>query len=1085
MKNNKKLLGLILGLVCVLICLALVLTMCKNNADDPQNATTAETTEDSGTEATNSVGNESTQPITDATAPTEETTAPTTGNDTPGGAGGLGGSGGGSGNTEGPENKPVEPTEPVWEVSQPGTEKNPYIEAVAKLPATFTTVRIPSKGTVVYHLYGGAGAVITVSDTDAVIGCNGKTYKAENGVVSLPVAENVKEPVVLKFGNVSSEEKGFAVELTETPGKQSNPYQITLETLPAEVETPKIKAGQTVYYSISGAANATLTVADADATVVYGETTYAAQDGVVALQLSEEEPALLAVVNGGKETKAFTMQFGVVDDDNTPQVLEELGELTAVLTQGDATGNYYRWTATDTGLFTVEITGVTEGVVCELGVLNETTGERKLYSLDAKTHEITGITKLTIGVNAGDVIAMNVVAEPDAEENIPAAEVNLYTALEGTKDAPIQQFYPGFAEKIPAGMTLYFQSYRLNNITATVDGGDFTVVHADQTYQTAEGAVSFPAVCPDMFTPAVFAITNNGSEAAVCTVKFAFPVGNYDNPQVLETAELESFTVQTEEGNEQGYYLQWTAPANGNVSFRVLNIIPADSGYDVILTNSNNYSQPMLSESEDGTVSMDVAAGDVVTIHVAVMPDQYYNYPAATLTVEGTYSGEIPGTQETPYEVMLTELPASVEALGNIPAGQNVYYNVYGASDVCLTVESENAYVIYNGVTYGPDNTGKVVVNLAPAMGRFPTAFQLGNNGVEAQKFVMNFEALPGTGNNPEQITSWENGVTVNLGANDPDGIYYYSWIADEDGIFQVCVDSAPDGVAYNVVLTNNDSYAQATLAEDDVISDDITFVQIYVRKGEPVAMQLTVEGTYDPATGTMHYPEASFDLRGYVSGSSALDLTGETEGDPYYLSVEQCKLPVPGTGKVYLSAVCHGKTLTIENENAYVEFDGKTYEPDANGVISFTFPESQGVGRPMPLGFAVGNKGEYDGIFEISAVSPEGTYENPAKITDIQTVAVALEAGNEIGYYLTWTAEATGTLKFTVAQITEGVECDVLLSSTGSYSQPLLSESEDGTVAIEVAKGDVLTVLVSVIPDSQFRYPAADILLTGEFTAK
>ena len=48
----------------------------------------------------------------------------------------------------------------------------------------------------------------------------------------------------------------------------------------------------------------------------------------------------------------------------------------------------------------------------------------------------------------------------------------------------------------------------------------------------------------------------------------------------------------------------------------------------------------------------------------------------------------------------------------------------------------------------------------------------------------------------------------------------------------------------------------------------------------------------------------------------------------------------------------------------------------------------------------------------------------------------------------------------------------------------PLLSESTDGTVKMEVAAGDVVTVLVSVLPDDGFAYPAADITLNGVFTA-
>ena len=640
MKNNRKLLGLILCLVCVMICMTAVLAGCGDKDDSPSTTIPAATVESTGetTQTTDATTQQTTAPTEETTtAATEETTAPTTGNSQPGGNGGIGGVGGLTGNGGTEETQPTtEATEPVWEVAEPGTEGNPYLEVV-ELPDAFTTVNVPAQGNVVYHVYGAANGVLTIEDAAAVVTLAEVEYKAEDGVVTLEIPKDTQEPLILQFANVSEEEKAFAVTFAEAFGSESNPYVIEVENLPATVETPEIPAGESAYFAVNGAANAVLTVENENITITYNETEYLPENGVVTLQLSADMPAVLAVTNNGAEAVALSMQFVAAMADDTPTQLEALGELTAVLAAEDLTGNYYEWTATDTGLFTVEIYSVTEGVKPNVVLWNMNTGLEVVYSDDAVLHPVTGITKLTLFVNTGDVVSMQVMARPYANGDIPAAEVTVNTTLEGTQDNPVQEFYPGFTAKIPAGITLYFQSYRLANITATVSGGDFTIVHAGETFHTVDGTVSFPVVCENMYTPSVFAITNNGAQTANCVVEFNFPEGTHDNPRVLTDADLAQFTVTSEAGNDQGYYLQWTATQAGTVSFSVLNVTPSGYDYGVTLTSSGSYTVATLAESENGVVSMTVNAGDVVTILVNIAPDNQYNYPAAEFVMTGTF----------------------------------------------------------------------------------------------------------------------------------------------------------------------------------------------------------------------------------------------------------------------------------------------------------------------------------------------------------------------------------------------------------------------------------------------------------------
>ena len=111
--------------------------------------------------------------------------------------------------------------------------------------------------------------------------------------------------------------------------------------------------------------------------------------------------------------------------------------------------------------------------------------------------------------------------------------------------------------------------------------------------------------------------------------------------------------------------------------------------------------------------------------------------------------------------------------------------------------------------------------------------------------------------------------------------------------------------------------------------------------------------------------------------------------------------------------------------------------------------------------------------------IFPVGTQMNPEVITSIEEIKIALAEGNNQGYYLTWTADAAGTLTLTCPAI-EGIEYDVNMINMSTYAQAWLVDSTDGTISLEVAEGDVINIQVAVIPDSNWFIAAADITLTG-----
>lgn len=102
------------------------------------------------------------------------------------------------------------------------------------------------------------------------------------------------------------------------------------------------------------------------------------------------------------------------------------------------------------------------------------------------------------------------------------------------------------------------------------------------------------------------------------------------NPYDLTLGE---FTTNVAAGNEQGVYYTYTAAASGKLTVEWLS--GANAG--IVLYNENSYAQVSLAEASDGkTVTIDVNKGDVIQIIVSTVPDQNFNYPAATIKAKAS-----------------------------------------------------------------------------------------------------------------------------------------------------------------------------------------------------------------------------------------------------------------------------------------------------------------------------------------------------------------------------------------------------------------------------------------------------------------
>lgn len=122
--------------------------------------------------------------------------------------------------------------------------------------------------------------------------------------------------------------------------------------------TADLEAGSSNTYKVDGIANTTLTIEDADAYVIYGDTTYTAdENGVVSLVIGSEDPATLVIGNGGAEKENYEVNFtwpvGSLRNPDTSIPAMFPRTITTRLAEGDTDGYYYAFTITQTGTLTM------------------------------------------------------------------------------------------------------------------------------------------------------------------------------------------------------------------------------------------------------------------------------------------------------------------------------------------------------------------------------------------------------------------------------------------------------------------------------------------------------------------------------------------------------------------------------------------------------------------------------------------------------------------------------------------------------------------------------------------------------------
>ena len=475
----------------------------------------------------------------------------------------------------------------------------------------------------------------------------------------------------------------------------------------------------------------------------------------------------------------------------------------------------FQWVATEDATLTIDFSDDDEyGAYANIYVMTPE-GDMGWYGIQDKGGQVS------LQVVEGDTVMMEVgVMDMLTEEGI--VEFHFTMSLGEALEAGASQEYPieiefqwndewteGYATvNVPAGKTVWFASYGINNMELFVDG----VYHS-----------TMPAMDRMNWGPATFALTNDTEEDATYELTLKWPVGTDYNPDQLPIND--SVVLELPADLQGGYVYGWFATEDGTLTVTVEG--------DFWCYTLNNWGSPdtwnddiygdymTAANGDSNVVTMEVKAGDEVVLMVG-SDDGNWGMPATTLTITTTLTtGGNEGGNEEPacehgntefqydeennmYEVCLDcgevvatylygcfDNPIMVDFMWNddytaasaivtVPAGQTLWFGQYRIGGLTLTINGEDMGVLEDMGWY------------------YPTMFAITNDGTEDATYELVLTYPLGSYENPYVLEELGQFVVdlelYNNGA-------YYKWVATADGTLTLTIEGQ-----YWIYFVNNET---------------------------------------------------------------------------------------------------------------------------------------------------------------------------------------------------------------------------------------------------------------------------------------
>ena len=405
----------------------------------------------------------------------------------------------------------------------------------------------------------------------------------------------------------------------------------------------------------------------------------------------------------------------------------------------------------------------------------------------------------------------------------------------------------------------------------------------------------------------------------------------------------------------------------------------------------------------------------------------------------------IPGSEEAPILLNALENTVTVEA------GETVYY--YGHfNGMVMTVTGATGYEILVGEESTVDTEGVVTMDVVCASPRDPFTFAVVNKTEADVEYTIVFTYPEGSSENPYVATLYDNNVSVEAG--DSDG-YYMTYTADYTGTLLVTIRTEAVGWTYTINNMTTYVYGDTQWSDSDPV---VNPAEIEVTQDDEIQI---IVNTYDPAA---EWNSPAGEINAYLEYKP-----GSCEAFPIFLG--EMENNVTNAGTVYYGGYFSGTVMTVSGEGDFnVIYNGETIAA-VDGVVSTAVSSPN---PRMPVVFAI----EGDGEYSVSFAYPAGSQNNPA-VAVLGDNPAAIEAGNEQGYYWTYTAEKAGDLVFTFSSSDNNWTYVINNMTTGAYGDTQWNDSDPvvNPATITVAEGDVIQVIVNTYnPADMWSTPAGTV---------
>ncbi len=309
--------------------------------------------------------------------------------------------------------------------------------------------------------------------------------------------------------------------------------------------------------------------------------------------------------------------------------------------------------------------------------------------------------------------------------------------------------------------------------------------------------------------------------------------------------------------------------------------------------------------NENGVATIVIEAGGANRLSVLTLPEYtIYEDGIVTLGAETEIelivrNNEPNGTADRPYS-----LEDANELV--IPAGQTVYYVLYGGSNRNFALSGANGVtVVFGGEekTVGDDGTLEFKIPVIDEFSR-ATSVVFTNTGSTQATLTLTITSDPGTYDNPLSLvvgTDYEHVL-------EKEQTVYYKWVADKTGYAVVYSESS----ANNITMYNLSSYS-VTSATNGALCD-----YIWVSEGDEVMF-------YISSRNENNYNEVNFTVNCYAG----------TEQDPIPVYEAEKMLQIKAGESLNFISVCEGDhEVYIEGENVKLKWLDLEFTPNINGII-------------------------------------------------------------------------------------------------------------------------------------------------------